>query len=111
MALFGFMSKRKQAKQLKQAIDIIDKLTFPNGESDIQRDVQIVRSVVGSKVADTDLRGFTVKCKSLVYIAENKFDSERFVESYKYYSGNKLNKDEAYEIYAIFMRERLGKEM
>jgi hypothetical protein len=105
------MSKRKQAKQLKQALDIIDQLAFPNGESDIQRDMQIVSSVVGNKIADKDLRGFTVKCKSLVYVAENKFDSQRFVESNTHYSDNKLSNDEAYNIYAIFMRERLGKEM
>ncbi|MGH8157446.1 MAG: hypothetical protein ACREPQ_04960 [Rhodanobacter sp.] len=111
MGIFDFIAKRKQAAQLHEALDVIDKLTFPNGEADVQRDMKIVKSIVGDKIRDSELKAFTIKCKTLVHVSENKFDSARFVESYTHYSDNMLNRDEAYEIYKTFMREHLEQIM
>lgn len=105
MGLLNFITKRRHAAQLNSVLDAIGKATFPNGDADIARDIEIVRSIVGNKIED--MKGFTIKCKTLVYVAKDKYDSKRFVESYMHYADDRITKDEAYNIYKTFMREYL----
>lgn len=109
MGLFGFTSKRKQTEQLRSALDDIHSKVFPGGDSDVQRDIQMVKSITNGKISNDDLMYFTIKCKTLFYVASDKYDSRRFIESFLFGSDKKITKDEAYNIYAVFLREYLDK--
>lgn len=103
--------KSKQAAELRQALDDIHSVAFPGGDAEVRRDAQIVKSITSGKISDGDLSYFTIKCKTLIYIASDKYDSQRFVESYLHSAEGKITKDEAWEIYATFLREYLEKVM
>ncbi len=107
MALFGLF-KSKQEKDFEAALEGINQMIFPFGESDISRDRQRIDILTNGKIPDSDLKGFVVGCKTLVAISTS-YDDEDFIRSNIARSKNRINEIEARDVYVYLAGESMAR--
>jgi hypothetical protein len=106
MALFGFFKSKTERlfenpREIEATLKRIHDTIFPNGESDVDRDVSRVSRIVKGKIPSNEIRSFVLKCKSLLYIKGQAAD-ESITESFKRDAQQKISSSEALDIYAYF---------
>lgn len=103
MALFGLF-KSKQERDMESAFAAIQKMIFPGGDFDLDRDAARIGQLTRGKIGADKLRGFTGGCKALVHISED-YDDADFVRSFIVRSENRLSEAEAYDVYVYLAGE------
>ena len=104
MGLLGLFGQNSNAeREVDEAIAHVAKAVFPNGQIDIEQDVQAVGTIFGNKLTREEATRFVTGAKVLIRIAEDK-SSERIVPRFMRRAGRKVTEAEAYEAYVYLSR-------
>lgn len=103
MAFFGIF-KSKQERALEDSLKDIQKIIFPGGEKDIERDCQRIDALTKGKIQHSTIRGFVAGCKTIVNISDSE-DDETYVNSIMTRANGLITRDEALDVYAYLEGE------
>lgn len=105
MGLFDIFKSKGQSETDAMIGKVLAQV-FPNGESDIVRDVEKVRRLTKNKIPTDKIRGYVQGCKVLLVISQNHTEPS-FIQSFKARSENKITDAEAKDVYAYLAGEAM----
>jgi hypothetical protein len=105
---FFDLFKKKESIPLEAEMRKVLATVFPDGDVDIDRDIQRIGNLTNGKLPHAELRGFVTSCKVLTAINDS-YDDEGFITSFLLRSKNRLTPSEARDVYVYLAGESMAR--
>jgi hypothetical protein len=91
--------KSELSPELKDAVQHMERLTFPGGQQQIEAETDALQSLLGGKLSKEEARFLLRRTKALLVLSQDKSET-RVVPSIMFSVDGKLSREEAQRVYA-----------